>query len=83
MVVWCVKECESVHLFQRFRAVFYRLPRLVRGWPASQVRAGFSPVNACFCVNTAGGLIDDRLHSAILRSLEQTHCARMRFYMSD
>ena len=26
---------------------------------------------------------DDRLYSAILRSLEQTHCARMRFYMSD
>ena len=55
MVVWCVKERESVNLFQRFRAVFYRLPRLVRGWPASQVRAGFSPVNACFCVNTVGG----------------------------
>ena len=28
-------------------------------------------------------LIDDRSYSAILRSLEQTHCARMRFYMSD
>ena len=28
-------------------------------------------------------LIDDRLYSAILRSLEQTHCARMWFYMSD
>ena len=28
-------------------------------------------------------LIDDRLNSAILRSLEQTHCARMWFYMSD
>jgi len=28
-------------------------------------------------------LIDDRLFSAILRSLEQTHCARMWFYMSD
>ena len=27
--------------------------------------------------------IDDRLYSAILRSLEQTHCARMWFYMSD
>ena len=26
---------------------------------------------------------DDRLHSAILRSLEQTHCAHMWFYMSD
>ena len=26
---------------------------------------------------------DDRLYSAILRSLEQTHCARMWFYMSD
>ena len=25
-------------------------------------------------------LIDDRLYSAILRSLEQTHCARMGFY---
>ena len=28
-------------------------------------------------------MIDDRLYSAILRSLEQTHCARMWFYMSD
>ena len=28
-------------------------------------------------------LIDDRLCSAILRSLEQTHCARMWFYVSD
>ena len=28
-------------------------------------------------------LIDDHLHSAILRSLEQTHCARLWFYMSD
>ena len=28
-------------------------------------------------------LIDDRLYSAILRSLEQNHCARMWFYMSD
>ena len=28
-------------------------------------------------------LIDDRLYSAILRSLEQTHYARMWFYMSD
>ena len=28
-------------------------------------------------------MIDDRLYSAILRSLEQTHCARLWFYMSD
>ena len=28
-------------------------------------------------------IIDDRLYSAILRSLEQTHCARMWFYVSD
>ena len=28
-------------------------------------------------------LIDDHLYSAILRSLEQTHCARLWFYMSD
>ena len=28
-------------------------------------------------------LIDDRLYSVILRSLEQTHCACMWFYMSD
>ena len=27
--------------------------------------------------------IDDRLYSAIPRSLEQTHCARMWFNMSD
>ena len=28
-------------------------------------------------------MTDGRLYSAILRSLEQTHCARMWFYMSD
>ena len=28
-------------------------------------------------------LIDDHLYSAILRSLEQTHCARLWFYTSD
>ena len=28
-------------------------------------------------------LIDDHLYSTILRSLEQTHCARLWFYMSD
>ena len=28
-------------------------------------------------------LIDDHLYSAILRSLEQTHCARLWFYVSD
>ena len=28
-------------------------------------------------------LIDDRLYSAILCSLQQTHCAHMWFYMSD
>ena len=28
-------------------------------------------------------LIEDHLYSAILRSLEQTHCARLWFYMSD
>ena len=28
-------------------------------------------------------MIDDHLYSAILRSLEQTHCARLWFYMSD
>ena len=28
-------------------------------------------------------LIDDHLYSTILHSLEQTHCARMWFYMSD
>ena len=27
--------------------------------------------------------MDDHLYSAILRSLEQTHCARLWFYMSD
>ena len=30
-----------------------------------------------------GGVIDDRLYSAILHSLEQTHCTRMWFCMSD
>ena len=33
----------------------------------------------CFLIN----FFDDRLYRAILRSLEQTHCARMWFYMSD
>ena len=28
-------------------------------------------------------MIDDHLYSAILRSLEQTHCARLWFYMND
>ena len=28
-------------------------------------------------------LIDDLLYSAILRSIEQNHCVRMWFYMSD
>ena len=29
------------------------------------------------------GIFNDHLYSAILRSLEQTHCACMWFYMSD
>ena len=33
--------------------------------------------------NLIDWLIDDHLYSAILRSLEQTHCARLWFYMSD
>ena len=28
-------------------------------------------------------MIDDHLYSAVLRSLEQTHCARMRFYIQS
>ena len=35
------------------------------------------------CGSSYQWLIDDRLYSAILRSLEQTHCACMRFCMSD
>ena len=35
------------------------------------------------CSERGWRLIDDRLYSAILRSLEQTHCARRWFYMSD
>ena len=53
----CERESESVNLFQRFRAVFYRSPRLVRAWPASQAGAGFSTVKACLCVNTAGQML--------------------------
>ena len=34
-------------------------------------------------IPTIDWLIDDHLYSAILRSLEQTHCARLWFYMSD
>ena len=37
----------------------------------------------CFHQTGRQWLIDDHLYSAILRSLEQTHCARMWFYMSD
>ena len=40
-------------------------------------------VCVCFCFLCFFVLIDDRLYSAILRSLEQTHCARAWFYMSD
>ena len=32
----------------------------------------------CVCVWT-----DDRLYSTVLHSLEQNHCTRMWFYMSD
>ena len=35
-------------------------------------------VCVCVCV-----LIDDHLYSAFLRSLEQIHCARLWFYMTD
>ena len=41
---------------------------------------------ACWKSNNTNArlfLIDDHLYSAILRSLEQTHCARLWFYMSD
>ena len=38
-----------------------------------------SPKVFCFSMDW----IDDHLYGAILRSLEQTHCARMWFYMSD
>ena len=38
----------------------------------------------CVCaVNEYVVLIDDHLYSAILRSLEQTHCARLWFYVND
>ena len=30
-----------------------------------------------FLLDTQWVLTDDRLHSAVLRSLEQTHCARL------
>ena len=36
-----------------------------------------------FVVFFFGFFIDDHLYSAILRSFEQTHCARLWFYMSD
>ena len=42
--------------FTVLESFFYRLSRLVRAWPASQARASFSLVKACFCVNTAGQL---------------------------
>ena len=44
-------------------------------------------IAACppWCIGHSGfdWLIDDHLYSAILRSLEQTHCARLWFYVSD
>ena len=40
-------------------------------------------LRACVRSRVRVVLIDDRLYSAILRSLEQTPCARMWFYMSD
>ena len=43
-----------------------------------KIQAHFSTLKQPkWCLN------DDRLYSVILRSLEQTHCARMWFYMSD
>ena len=44
-----------------------------------KVSYGSEPTTVSFFVLF---LIDDRLYNAILRSLEQTHCARMWFYMS-
>ena len=41
------------------------------------------PVASVDVMNVIDWLIDDHLYSAILRSLEQTHCARLWFYMSD
>ena len=37
----------------------------------------------CLALVLIDWLIDDCLYSAILRALEQTHCTRMWFYMSD
>ena len=48
-----------------------------RGNCASQVDYSIPHLDKCSI------LIDDRLYSAIRRSLEQTHCARMWFYMGD
>ena len=50
-------------------------------WP--QLTARTLSVGVTQSLHTAERLIDDRLYSAIPRSLEQTHCARMWFNMSD
>ena len=49
----------------------------------AQVLAQFEFCNQMADPEVIDWLIDVRLYSAILRSLEQTHCARMLFYMSD
>ena len=51
---------------------------------ANVVHRNWSENQYCNQSDTAiDRLIDVRLYSAILRSLEQTHCARMWFYMGD
>ena len=49
--------------------------RSIRGWAKRAI--GKVEINQLI-----DWLIDDHLYSAILRSLEQTHCARLWFYMS-
>ena len=54
------------------------MPYLPDKYPADKYPNLFSVATLDFFLNTA-----NHLYSAILRSLEQTHCARMWFYMSD
>ena len=66
----CVRVCVCVCVCVCVRAC-------VRACVRVYVRACVRACMVCVVLN------DDRLYSAILRSLEQTHCACMWFYISD
>ena len=87
----CLQNCvKGNHLYQEYNHKWFQI--LSSYLPATSPPSPTPPpcyilsVHPCVCV--VWGIfdwlmIDDRLYSAILRSLEQTHCARMWCYMSD